>query len=54
MDWMFYGTVFLVLFGTVAALLTVRILMNKRIERYEKKRRIEEEARQTAETNSGL
>jgi regulatory protein YycI of two-component signal transduction system YycFG len=54
MDWQFYITVFFVLFGIVAVLLSVRIFMNKRIERFEKKRQMEEEARQTAETNSGL
>ena len=54
MDWMFYGTVFLVLFGIVALLLSFRHLMNSRIERYERKREIEKEAKHTAETNSGL
>jgi len=54
MDWMFYIYVFLILFGIVATLLSVRFLMNKRIEKFEKKRRMEEEAKQIAETNSGL
>ena len=54
MDWMFYGTVFVVLFGIVAALLSIRILMNRRLEKFEKKRRMEKEARQISETNSGL
>lgn len=54
MDWTFYGIVFLVLFAIVTLLLSFRYLMNSRIERRERKRRIEEEARQTAETNSGL
>ena len=54
MDWMFYLIVFIVLFSIVALLLSVQILMNRRIERFENKRRIEEEARRTAETNSGL
>jgi flagellar biosynthesis/type III secretory pathway M-ring protein FliF/YscJ len=54
MDWMFYIYVFLVLFGIVAVLLSVRILMNRRIEKFEEKRRMEQEARQISETNSGL
>lgn len=54
MDWMFYLYVFLILFSFVAAILALRFLMNKRIEKHEKKRRMEEEARQIAETNSGL
>lgn len=51
---MFYVYVFLVLFAIVASLLSVRVILNSRIERFEKKRRMEEEVRQTAETNSGL
>ena len=54
MDWMFYVIVFVVLFSIVALLLSVRIIMNRRLERFEKKRRMEKDARHTAETNSGL
>ena len=54
MDWMFYLIVFVVLFGIVALLLTVRIIMNRRLERFEEKRRMEKDVRQTSETNSGL
>jgi len=54
MDWMFYVYVFLILFGFVVAVLTLRMVMNRRIERFEEKRRMEKETRQTAETNSGL
>ena len=34
--------------------LTVRIIMNRRLERFEEKRRMEKDVRQTSETNSGL
>ncbi len=54
MDWNFYLIVFLVLFIFVATLVTVRHFIDKRLERIEKKRQMEEEARQTAESNSGL
>ena len=54
MDWSFYGILFLVLFGFVTAILILRYLMNKRIERYERKRRNEKETQQISETNSGL
>ena len=52
---MFYLIVFLVLFGLIATILTVvRFLLGKRLEKTEKKRQMEEEARQIAESNSGL
>ena len=51
---MFYVYVFFVLFAIVATLLSVRVVLNARIERFEKKRRMDEETRHTAETNSGL
>jgi len=54
MDWTFYLIVFVVLFCIVAALMSVRFLVNKRLERFEKKRRLEKEAQQISETNSGL
>jgi F0F1-type ATP synthase assembly protein I len=55
MDWMSYLIVFLVLFGLIATILTVvRFLLGKRLEKTEKKRQMEEEARQIAESNSGL
>ena len=54
MDWMFYLTLLVVLFSIIAVLGTFRYLMNKRIEKIERKHRIDEEARQTAESNSGL
>ena len=45
---------FLVLFGLIATILTVvRFLLGKRLEETEKKRQMEEEARQIAESNSG-
>jgi regulatory protein YycI of two-component signal transduction system YycFG len=54
MDWMFYLTVFLVLFVLIAILLSVRFFLGKRLEKIERKRQMEEEARQIAESNSGL
>ncbi len=54
MDWMFYLIVFLVLFGLIATILTVRFFLGKRLEMIERKRQTEEEARQIAESNSGL
>ncbi len=54
MDWMFYLIVFLALFAFVAVLLTIRFLMSKRLEKIERKRQMEEDARQAAESNSGL
>jgi len=54
MDWMFYLIVFLMLFSLITTLLTIRFLLGKRFEKMEKKRLMEEESRQTAESNSGL
>ena len=54
MDWTFYRTIFVALFGLFVTLLTVRFLVGKRLENIERKRQPEEEARQTAESNSGL
>ena len=52
MDWMFYLSIFAVLFGIIAVILTVRYLLERRLEKHEKKRRVAEEARQIAESNS--
>jgi uncharacterized membrane protein len=54
MDWTFYLASLGILFGTIAVLLTVRFFVNRRLDKREKKLRMEKEARQTAETNSGL
>ena len=54
MDWTFYAVVFAVLFGIVAIMLSARFILNRRMDQVEEERRKEEEARQTAETNSGL
>jgi hypothetical protein len=54
MDWIFYLTAFLVLFGLMAALLSIRYFIHRRLEKYEKKRHMEEQARETAKSNSGL
>jgi len=54
MDWASYLVVFPVLFAFIATLMTIRFFMDKRLEKMEEKRLVEEEARQTAESNSGL
>jgi len=54
MDWMFYLIVFLALFALITMLLTIRYFMGKRLEKIERKRQMEEDANQTAESNSGL
>ena len=54
MDWMFYLVIFAALFGFVAVFLTIRHLLERRLERHEKQRRMDAEARQIAESNSGL
>ena len=54
MDWMFYLMVLGVLFFAISAMLAIRYLFGLRLERLEKKQRMEEEARQIAESNSGL
>jgi F0F1-type ATP synthase membrane subunit b/b' len=54
MDWMFYLTIFAVLFAFIAVMLSVRYLLNRRLEKIEKERQREAQARRTAESNSGL
>ena len=54
MDWAFYGILFVVLFGIVALILSIRFILGRRLDYYEKKRRLEEETKQISETNSGL
>jgi len=54
MDSFFYIVTFSVFFGLIAIMLVVRRTLNRRLEAIEKKIRAEEEARQIAETNSGL
>ncbi len=54
MDWSFYLIVFVALFGFIAALMTVRYFVGKRLEKIEQKRQMDDEARQTAESNSDL
>ncbi len=54
MDWNFYLIVFAVLFGIFVILLTFRFLVGKRLEKIERKRQMEDEVRQIAESNSGL
>ncbi len=51
MDWTFYRTIFVALFGLFVTLLTDRFLVGKRLENIERKRQLEEEARQTAESS---
>jgi len=54
MDWMFYLTIFAVLFAFIAVMLSVRYLLNRRLEKIEKERQREAQAQRTAESNSGL
>lgn len=54
MDWMFYLMVLGVLFFAISAMLAIQYLFGLRLERLEKKQRMEEEARHIAESNSGL
>lgn len=54
MDWMFYLYVAVVLFSVLAVILTIRHFLDRRLERLEQKRRMEEETRQVADSNSGL
>lgn len=54
MDWTFYLVVFGILFGLFVVLLTFRFFVSRRLERLEKERQTEEDARQTAKSNSGL
>jgi len=54
MNWNFYLIVFVVLFGFIAVLMTVRYFVDKRLEKIEKRHQMEEDVRQTAESNSGL
>jgi Tfp pilus assembly protein PilO len=54
MDWMFYLIIFAILFGFITVILSVRFLINRRLQKIEKKRQMEAQARRTAESNSGL
>ena len=54
MDWTFYIIVLAVLFLGIALMLAARYLLGQRLEKREKKQRLEEEAREIAESNSGL
>ena len=54
MDWMFYLVIFAIVFGFLAVMQTIRYVLSRRLEKAEKKRRMEEDARQISESNSGL
>ena len=54
MDWMFYIVVFAVVFGFLAVLQPFSSVLSTRLEKEEKKCRMEEEAREISESNSGL
>jgi len=54
MDWTFYLASLGILFGVMAVLLSARYIVNRRFDQREKQRRMEKEARQISETNSGL
>jgi len=54
MDWYFYFTIFAVLIGFFAVILTVRYFMNRQLAKKEQEHQMEEEARQISRSNSGL
>jgi hypothetical protein len=54
MDWMFYLMVLGLLFFAISAMFAIPYLFGLRLKRLEKKQRMEEEARQIAESNSDL
>lgn len=54
MDWAFYLVLGIVLFAIVAGALVLRYLLMLRLEEIERKAELEQEARETAEANSGL
>ncbi|MDA0680239.1 MAG: hypothetical protein O3A13_12330 [Proteobacteria bacterium] len=54
MDWMFYLALLVVMFSAIALIGIVRYLINKRLERIERLHQMEKDARQIAESNSGL
>jgi ethanolamine transporter EutH len=54
MDWISYLTISAVLLGFFAVVLTVRYFLNRRLTNIEKKRQMEEDARQASMSNSGL
>jgi preprotein translocase subunit YajC len=54
MDWIFYLVVGIVLFVIVVGALVARYFLMLRLEEIERKEEREQEARETAEANSGL
>lgn len=54
MDWVFYLIVGMVLFAIIVAVLVARYFLALRLEEVQRSEEIEEDARDTAEANSGL
>lgn len=54
MDWVFYLTVGAILFVVIVVALAARYLLMLRLEEAQRKEELEQEARDTAEANSGL
>jgi hypothetical protein len=54
MDWLFFLILGAVLFVLIVGVLVLRYFWMLRLEEEERKAEIEQEARETAETNSGL
>jgi uncharacterized membrane protein YcjF (UPF0283 family) len=54
MDWMFYLIVSVALFVVFAAILAIRYYLNERLAKLERIEEAEEEARNIAESHSGL
>lgn len=54
MDWIFYFVVGTVLFVIIVGALVARYFLMLRLEEAQRKAELEEEARETAEANSGL
>lgn len=54
MNWQFYLLIFGALFAFIVAMLLIRHWMHALQVSYQKKQRIEEDAKKTSESNSGL
>ena len=54
MDWFFYITIFAVLIGFFAVILSAPYFFNRQLAKKEKEHQMEEEARQISRSNSGL
>jgi membrane protein implicated in regulation of membrane protease activity len=54
MEWSFYLILAGVLFALIVAVVALRYFIDRRLAAHEANKRTEEEARKTAESNSGL